>query len=246
MSTVNEVARAAGVTGEVVLRRRAPSAVSDGSRAVDGVAGQPVDELIVNGTFAMDSSDTTSERRLAQLAFHGGRAVHRVLVGGLGLGYTVNELLRLGAGHVDVVEIEPALADWAYRGLTPTLAAVAADPRVRVVVADVAMVLTRSVTDVIGTWDAILLDVDNGPDFLISDANAGLYTAAGLRAAYERLSPGGVLAIWCQDRSPTLHRLCQTLGPTVAEQLVRTVRGDRELQYAIYTLTWPRDALPQC
>ena len=101
---------------------------------------ETIEELIVNGVFAMDSSDTTSERRLAELAITGLTEGGRILVGGLGLGYTVAQLL--GHGALDVVEIEECLIDWAYAGLTPTLQAVAADPSVRLHHADLRLVLT--------------------------------------------------------------------------------------------------------
>ena len=105
--------------GEVVLRRR------------DGPAG-PVHELVVNGVFAMDSTETSSERDLAAFARVPTGRPTRVLVGGLGLGYTAAEVLAdpaVGCGRLDVVELEPHLLAWARAGLTPVLARVAEDPR---------------------------------------------------------------------------------------------------------------------
>jgi len=220
---LHELARTVGPTGEAALRVRR-------------VGRNAVEELIVNGAFAMDSFDTVTERELAQLAIAAGAG--RVLVGGLGLGYTTAELLRLGAVSVDVVELEPALVGWAHRGLTATLAAVSADPRVRLHVGDIATVLLGK-AEPSGTWDAILLDVDNGPDFLIHESNAGLYTPRLLRAAYERLRPGGLLAIWCQSRVPELNRLCRSLPGTATERTFGVRRGDRDLEYVIYTVTSP-------
>ena len=112
METLDTLARHLGPRGEVVLRRRRG-------------AGADVEELIVNGVFAMDSTDTWTERKLAEIALAGSRP-RRVLVGGLGLGYTAAELLAADVEHLDVVEIEDCLVEWAYAGLTPTLAAVAA------------------------------------------------------------------------------------------------------------------------
>ena len=141
MEESRTLARHSGDRGEVVLRRR-----------VEG--GREIDELIVNGVFAMDSGDTHSERSLGHLALQDGVACRRrILVGGLGLGYTVAALIS-PAGEsaasnpdglsIDVVEIEECLIGWAYAGLTPTLAAVAADPRVRLHHDDVRRVLTRA------------------------------------------------------------------------------------------------------
>ena len=125
MEELVTVGRETGPRGEIALRRRGE-----------------IEELVVNGTFAMDSAETRSERELGRLA----RGAERVLVGGLGLGCTVAAVLD-EADHgstdvaLDVVELEHALVAWAREGRTETLGRVAADPRVRLHVADVATVL---------------------------------------------------------------------------------------------------------
>ncbi|MCC6498007.1 MAG: hypothetical protein IT193_17270, partial [Propionibacteriaceae bacterium] len=123
-------------------------------------AREGVDELIVNGVFAMDSTEVSSELALADAA----GPASTVLVGGLGLGYTVSRLLENGVERIRVVELAPELVDAARRGVTEQLGRLAADTRVELVAGDIA--------DFTGTWDAILLDVDNGPTFLIHDHNA--------------------------------------------------------------------------
>ena len=188
------IARWSGPRGEVVLRRH-------------GVADDAIEELIVNGAFAMDSAETASEEALADLTWPGAR----VLVGGLGLGFTAATLLDARVGTVDVVEIEEALVAWAYEGVTLRLGRVARDPRVRLWVADVRAVLTGHEPEPAGPWDAILLDVDNGPDFLIHAENAALYREEALSAAYARLAPGGLLAIWCQGANAGLRSRLQAL-----------------------------------
>jgi spermidine synthase len=221
METLDTLARHRGPRGEVVLRRRRET-------------GGDVEELIVNGIFAMDSTDTWTERRLAEVALTGSRP-RRVLVGGLGLGYTAAELLAADVEHLDVVEIEDCLVEWAYAGLTPTLAAVAADPRVALHTADVVAVLTgRQPPD--GPWDAIVLDVDNGPDFLIHGTNAGLYSPASLAAAYDRLAAGGTMAIWCQGPAPDLLAALRRLSPSAQPHAFTRVRDGRTLEYVIYTV----------
>jgi spermidine synthase len=217
-----ELARADGASGEVVLRRRGT-----------------VEELIVNGTFAMDSTDTSSERLLATIVLTSAARVRRVLVGGLGLGYTAAEFLQHKVEHVDVVELEDALVSWARAGLTPTLARVATDPRVRLHVADITAVLQARRGSAVGPWDAIVLDVDNGPDFLIHQTNARLYQRALLGAALRRLTPTGSLTIWCQAPSAQLNALCQELSPNATEHCIRVTRDGRQLEYAIYTLGSP-------
>jgi len=89
----------------------------------------------------------------------------------------------------------------------------------------------------VGPWDGIVLDVDNGPDFLIHGANGALYTDSGLRAAYEQLTSRGTLAIWCQDRwAPLLDEL-RRLAPSARERLFDVARGERRFTYAIYTVS---------
>jgi spermidine synthase len=216
------IARATGPRGEIVLRRR-------------GVGDDAVDELIVNGAFAMDSAETTSERALAALAWPGAT----VLVGGLGLGFTVTALLDARVAAVDVVEIESALIEWARAGVAPPLGRVATDPRVRLWVADVRDVLAAEDADPTGPWDAILLDVDNGPDFLIHAENAALYHAGALRTAYRRLTSGGVLAIWCQGTDPGLWARMRALTPAAREERHVAQRGRHRIEYVIYTVHAP-------
>ena len=215
------IERRTGPRGEVVLRRR-------------GFGDAAVDELIVNGAFAMDSAETGSEQALAALAWPGAS----VLVGGLGLGFTVEALLDGRVGSIDVVEIEDALVEWAYEGVTPRLGRVARDPRVRLWVADVRTVLTTPSPrpEPSGPWDAILLDVDNGPDFLIHADNAALYGADALQSAYRRLRPGGVLAIWCQGAHAGLWAEMQALSPTAREERHVVQRGRHLIAYVIYTV----------
>lgn len=214
------LARARSPRGDVALRRR-------------GGVDAPVHELIVNGVFAMDDVETSTERALARCVAEAAHPSGRVLLGGLGLGHTAAELLDLGVGRLDVVEIEADLVEWAGDGVTPQLGRVARDPRVRLVVGDLHDVLSGT-SRLDGPWEAILLDVDNGPDFLVHDADDRLYGERDLAAAWAQVSPGGVLAIWCQGPVPALaHRLVR-LGIPAVEQRHPTVREGRELGYAIY------------
>jgi len=220
---VRTLARAAGTSGDVALRRRTG-------------AGGTVDELIVNGTFAMDSAEVSTEIALARMAT---QPDGTVLVGGLGLGFTVAELLRSTVREIDVVELEGCLIDWARAGVTDLLGRVASDPRTRLHVADVADVLTGAPGGPIPSdqqWDAILLDVDNGPDFLIHDANARIYRADLLDAAARRLAPGGTLALWCQGPAPELAQALRDIGGRVEGQVIEVLRDGRWLAYAIYSL----------
>jgi spermidine synthase len=182
---VGEVARAVGERGELVLRRRGE----------DGAL-----ELRVNGVFVMDDRETSSEELLASAALAAVRRPERVLVGGLGLGYTVRALLsdpRLGS--VIVAEIEPDLVSWMRAGLVPS---VLNDPRVSVVVGDVRLVIAAEPD---ASLDGILLDVDNGPDFLVYNENSAIYSSPFLAVCRAKLRPGGVLTVWSSSDSAALE-----------------------------------------
>ena len=203
------LARADTPHGEVALRRRGD-----------------VDELVVNGVFAMDSAEVSSELALADAA--SGRP-GRVLVGGLGLGYTAARLVERGC-TVDVVELAGPLVDWARAGLTPQLGRLARDPRVTLHTGDVVdWVATHT-----GSWDAICLDVDNGPSFLIHDHNARVYADAALAAFHERLTPGGVLLVWCEEPAPALADALRVLDPDAEEIGVPVTRSGRVFEYRLY------------
>ncbi|WP_222195890.1 spermidine synthase [Modestobacter italicus] len=217
--TVTELGRADGAHGEVALRRRT---------AEDGATHL---ELVVDGVFAMDDVDTSTEQALATqaLARCPGDGL-RVLVGGLGLGWTAATALadpRVAA--VDVAELQGPLVEWAGRGLLPALPS--GDERLTLHVTDVADHLAASA----GRHDAVLLDVDNGPAFLVHEANAGLYSEAGLATAVAALRPGGVLAIWSSDPAPELADRLTGLPDVVdVEHLVLPVERDgRRYDYAI-------------
>ncbi len=207
--------------------------------------GSPVDELIVNGVFAMDSAHTDTERALAAWVPASSGAIAtgtdrlpRVLIGGLGLGYTAAAVLERDVMAVDVVELEPCLVSWARAGVTATLAQVAADPRCQLHVGDVADVFGGR-AEPSGRWDAILLDVDNGPDFLIHAQNEPLYGEPMLAAAYRQLHPGGVLALWSQGPSPLLMRRLNRIAAGAREHRHAVQRDGRQLEYALYTLHRP-------
>ena len=215
-----ELGRVVGPHGEVALHRR------------HGEGGAVVTELVVDGVFAMDDVDTSTEVALAVQALarlDGNRL--RVLVGGLGLGWTAASVLadpRVAAAVV--AELQPALAGWAGDRLLPGLPDGPLDPRLSIEVGDVAGRLVDG-----AGWDAVLLDVDNGPHFLVRRSNAALYTQDGLRVALTSLRPGGVLAIWSSDPAPQLlARLSALPGAVDVEQVVLPVERDgRVLDYAL-------------
>jgi spermidine synthase len=211
------LARAESPHGETVLRRRGD-----------------VTELVVNGVFAMDTEQTTTEAALAALALDRlpGEGPLRVCVGGLGLGVTARTLLAdPRVARVDVVELDAALAGWVGDGLVPGAEGLLADPRVRLHVGDVAAVVPALPA---GGLDAVLLDVDNGPEFLVHDANAPLYRRDFLAAAAATLRAGGVLAVWSADESETLAAAMTAACGECEEVTLPVRRGRHEFRYAVY------------
>lgn len=185
----NVVARATSHRGELVLRRR-----YDGAREAL--------ELRANGVFVMDTAETSSERALAITALDLVRDPGDVLVGGLGLGFTVIAVLEdRRVGRCTVVEIEPALVDWLRDGTVPHGPELLGDPRVEVVVGDVAHHLGAVEGP---AYDLVLLDVDNGPGHLVHAANAALYEPSFLAGLRRRLRPGGAVVVWAAERAPEL------------------------------------------
>lgn len=216
-----EVARAESERGELVLRRR---------RAVDGAA--PTLELRANGVFVMDTLEVSTERALALAALDLVSEPRVVLVGGLGLGFTLHEVLADSrVERCAVVEIEQALVDWMRDGTVPQGPALLADDRVAVVVADIATALAEARP---ASYDLVLLDVDNGPGHLVHDANAALYRAPALDAARTVLRPGGALVVWSADASPELEvAMAGVFGGVEARALSVRLQG-RDERYWLY------------
>lgn len=218
MITTERMARAESERGELVLRRRAEGDL----------------ELRVNGVFVMDTLETSSERALASEALARHAAPDSVLIGGLGLGFTLAEVLADDrVRRVVVAEIEPALVEWLRDGTVPHGPALLADPHVDVVVDDVAQVLAAADA----AYDVVLLDVDNGPGYLVHDANAALYGPDLLAVTRRALRPDGVCVIWSSDRDEALHQsMAATFGHAEATAYDVDLQGRPE-QYWIH---WSR------
>ncbi|MFB9313614.1 hypothetical protein [Nocardioides plantarum] len=199
-----EIARVETDRGELVLRERRPAPEQSGP-------GAPVLELRANGVFVMDTVEVSSERALATAALAQVASPRAVVVGGLGLGFTMREVLADPRVEVcAVVEVEPALVAWMRDGTIPHGPALLADERVRVVVADVAVAVAEARA---ASYDLVLLDVDNGPGYLVHDANAALYARPFLESVRAVLRPGGAVAVWSAAEAPDLEA---TLGEVFA------------------------------
>lgn len=188
--------RREGPYGEVVLRRRGED-----------------HEIIANGCFLMDTSDGRSERLLidaALAALPAGRTAPSVLIGGLGVGFS---LARAAAeprwGRIAVAERERAIVDWHLTGPLAGISGPAlADPRTAILTTDLVAYL-RTTTD---RYDALCLDIDNGPDWTVTEDNGNLYSPAGLADCLARLTTGGVLAVWSAQPSAAFDEALRNAG----------------------------------
>jgi spermidine synthase len=169
----------------------------------------------------MNSRVGGSEAALAEMACARirTRAQPRLLIGGLGMGFTLRAALgALGAeAQVTVAELVPAVAAWAHGPMAALFGDSLSDPRVQLREADVAQLIRQARS----AFDAILLDVDNGPAGLSRAANDALYEMAGLGAARAALRPGGVLAVWSSGPDADFSRRLRQSGFDVDETTVR-------------------------
>lgn len=173
----------------------------------------------------MNSRTHGSEDALGRLACepYAKNPEARVLIGGLGMGFTLATALQsLSATAVVVVaELVPGVVDWNQRYLGHCAGQPLQDARVQVEVADVG----RLIKNGRGSYHAILLDVDNGPEGLTHDANDDLYSLAGLQAAYDALTPDGTLAVWSAAPAPQFVGALHKIGFAVEQHNVRAHAG---------------------
>ncbi|MCP3099988.1 hypothetical protein LZ198_14020 [Myxococcus sp. K15C18031901] len=203
--------------GDVTLARR-------GEEYVLRVRGQTLMSSRMHG-----SEEALAEAGCADLV---SRGTGRVLVGGLGFGYTVRAVLdRVGPGvRVTVAELLSAVVAW-NKGpwLSPLARAPLEDPRVSVVESDVARLMAKNPT----AFDVILLDVDNGPSALTHPDNQGLYGLDGLNNAARALRSGGTLGVWSAGPSPIFQGRLEKAGFTV-KVLQPHAHGNKGPRHALF------------
>lgn len=176
MDAAEVIERVTGHCGELALRR----------------AGEHY-EVIANGTFLMDTRNGESERLLVDAAARRMPPGGRMLIGGLGVGFSLRAAVdNQHVGEVVVVEREPAVIEWNHGPLREVHGGALDEPAVRVVRAD----LPRWLAECPESFDALCLDIDNGPEWTVDEQNAVLYGESGLDLLSSRLRPGGVLAVW--------------------------------------------------
>jgi spermidine synthase len=211
VGVISEIlARVDGVCGELVLRR---------------VGGQY--EIIANGVFLMDTRNGESERLLVRAAVERMPAGGSLLIGGLGVGFSLREALAdARVGKVVVVEREQAVIDWNrdILGNSEPLD----DPRVEVVCADLLAWLPAA-----GQFDALCLDIDNGPEWTVSEGNAALYGPSGLGMLADAMTSESVLAIWSAGTADAfVARVAERIGP-VETLRVPVPRGEPDLIFLV-------------
>ena len=182
----------------------------------------------------MNSRLTATEQALATLACDRikTRPAPRILIGGLGMGFTLRAALTvLGAqAKIDVAELVPAVVAWARGPMAPLFGDRLTDPRVTIHETDVVdMIRARG-----ACYDAILLDVDNGPNGIVRKANDRLYDVNGLAAARNALNPGGVLAVWSSADDAKFTARLKRRGFAVSENAVRAKGPQGRAQHFIW------------
>ena len=215
-----EVARAESERGEIVLLRRDTGAL----------------ELRVNGVFVMDTVETSTEQALAEAALAVVDEPRGVLVGGLGLGFTAHAVLAdPRVEKVAVVEIEDAIVGWMRDATVPHGPAFLADERLTIVVADVRAAVAEATP---ASYDLVLLDVDNGPGYLVHDSNAEVYAVPFLRQLHDLLHdllrPGGALVVWSAAPDRALGEAVEQVFGAVAPVPFDVQLQGRAEQYWLY------------
>jgi spermidine synthase len=171
--------------------------------------------IVIDGRVLMTSGDRRSEEALATLGLAGlpraGGPAPRVLIGGLGMAYTLRAALDASPANaqIDVAELTPTVAAWCRGPLAPLTAGAVLDPRVHVVIDDVAAVIARAPR---ARYDAILLDLYEGPNAATQRADDPCYGRAALARSHAAITPGGALAVWSEDADAAFERRFAAAG----------------------------------
>ena len=189
----------------------------------------------INGRDLMHSSVSASELHLGEIAVAhlGGASEGRVLVGGLGMGFTLKSVLA-GAGKniaVEAVELIPEVIEWNRTFMKDLNGKVLDDPRVTVLTRDVYALLNRSKPN---TYDAILLDIDNGPTAMVQKGNSRLYSRQGLQLIRRALKTGGRAAIWSASVDTQFEARLKSMNFKIEAVPARLHKNARRSAYTIY------------
>ncbi|GAB5352662.1 spermidine synthase [Qipengyuania sp. 483] len=178
-----------------------------------------------------------SEEQLAELTLEEvGKKSPRVLIGGYGMGFTFRKALeKTGEGaEVVVAEVVPEILEWAKGPLAHLTGDTLKDPRGEVVLCDVAALIDDANDGTCAKWDAILLDVDNGPDGIVRDGNERLYSRTGLAKARDALNSNGVLSVWSAAPDHKFRTRLKEAGFDVEERRVRARPNNKGPHHTIW------------
>ena len=173
-------------------------------------------EVISNGVFLMDTRDGRSERLLVRAALDARPDARSLLIGGLGVGFSLREAVAdVTLTRIDVVEIEDAVVRWHRSHLAGLTGEALAD----------------HLGHRVATYDVVCVDVDNGPTWTVTENNAALYDDRGTQAMLDTLRPGGVLAVWSAMPVPDYEQRFRNLGCDVVLRTVDVRRGEPDVIY---------------
>jgi len=197
--------------------------------------------LKLNGLQLMSTTWTLSERLLADYAFpkdsiEGKRANFRVLIGGMGLGYSLQRVLELAGPEADVVvaELLPEVIQWNRDYLMEVNGPLMDDPRVTIFEGDVYECIRKAAEKRARPFDAMLLDTDNGPSSLVQPQNEQMYGTSGLTAIRKSLNPGGRVAFWAATREQGLEKPLSKEGFSTEWYSVKAHEKAKQAIHRIY------------
>ncbi|WP_031309751.1 spermine/spermidine synthase [Brevibacillus laterosporus] len=185
-------------------------------------------EIISNGTFLMATYNGESERLLVKASLDSVHHPRKVMIGGLGVGFSLSEALKNNrVKEVVVLEIEEKIIEWNNRYFGEYSNHPLTDSRTRVVKAD----LLQWIQEANEKFDVICLDIDNGPDWTVTEANHSLYKESGLNTLLGLMNPGGVIAFWSANSSDAFALRLSEYFHEVEEYKVEVERGEPDVVY---------------
>lgn len=189
----------------------------------------------LNGRQLMSSNSTTSEILLAEEGCKhlNGSTKSRTLIGGLGLGFSLKRVLEMvgNIGAVHVAELIPEVIEWNGTLLANVNGRLLKDPRVQVFPEDVFALLRRAAK---APYDAILLDVDNGPTSFVQSKNSRIYSSRGLRTIWNALTPGGRVSFWSAEPEPGFRDSLSRAGFVAEETPAKAHERAKRFAHMIY------------
>jgi spermidine synthase len=185
-------------------------------------------EIISNGVFLMATYNGQSERQLVAMALSRSNNPDRVLIGGLGVGFSLQEALgEPRAGEVVVLEVEPKIIEWNSRYFSGLMGDCLQDARIHIIQDDLLTWLGHTGE----TFDVVCIDIDNGPDWTVVESNDRLYTETGLQSLVRILRPRGIIAFWSAARSIEFFNRLERFFDHVEEHRVECSRGEPDRIY---------------